>query len=922
MYLGRAKQVCTQLMPGPVALKAYHPRQPVPSCSVFGATGALLLGCVAVFQLPEAQNKNSRLPFYFRLFLGSVLEHMSMTTMTFVSVEWASVLIDFYALLLDADFQVVRMMQFREHDSETPVALVNLLAPFATTLSSATWYDSFMFDRRLQGAAGRHLDVSTVIMDGNFKLNGRSCGRPCAEMVHSAELGLYTACPCSKRPLYRKRRCADHDRSDALEAPLDEEAVVAHRRPRVLMKEASAHPYDVLLKPIDSVLTQTASSVTGRWVPASQASERQLWEYWQQQESTGYVNMKTPASTFEGMTCRTGKESSGSLLYKRLVRQGRLGGVLVACLSSGYVLHVFPFIGTETVLQVRLEQRREYGQTVTVLGAHIANLVASHEYVDKHFEVESIYGPKGASIVRSVCPLSAICLNINMVQTRKSQVSSLIQKISDIVQQSCRKRALEANTGVEPGKLKLKSCTLTSFTEAALWERCGADWQQCSSGHFAGRNHYSTLLNLDESYKFLRYLGLTAGGKGCDTTFDAASELNRVLQTGRCAVQFKSVQSFEDSGPIVNLAGVGNAHPSAFFDVINGNAGSHHVACAERFLLITGKPVEPHSPLPPGLDLPEGFQQWIWAPLLENMLVPLGLPGEAMQEEYARQTYEQATGEEDEGGSDVFLPSPHGYIVTLADGVESRLRFRVVRDAGHTWRRPELRFPNRNVPLALEEDVPSMTSRVLAYFEQRHRVIELSPAARALFVAFEATYNVQSAVHRTAEESAGRLGTAPWHIAVLACCNLIFELAIEAVPATGDLKVEERHILRAFDQVQLSHGIVNLWKSKIPMSSQTERPDVGPAAAALTREQRLLAACQAAPIPSQVPIFEPTQAGVVEEEAGAPQSPDKGACPAVKPLTANDREVLPMTVGYGPDGTSVQDPALGPVLHPDRVLGL
>lgn len=349
MYLGRAKQVCTQLMPGPVALKAYHPRQPVPSCSVFGATGALLLGCVAVFQLPEAQNKNSRLPFYFRLFLGSVLEHMSMTTMTFVSVEWASVLIDFYALLLDADFQVVRMMQFREHDSETPVALVNLLAPFATTLSSATWYDSFMFDRRLQGAAGRHLDVSTVIMDGNFKLNGRSCGRPCAEMVHSAELGLYTACPCSKRPLYRKRRCADHDRSDALEAPLDEEAVVAHRRPRVLMKEASAHPYDVLLKPIDSVLTQTASSVTGRWVPASQASERQLWEYWQQQESTGYVNMKTPASTFEGMTCRTGKESSGSLLYKRLVRQGRLGGVLVACLSSGYVLHVFPFIGTETV---------------------------------------------------------------------------------------------------------------------------------------------------------------------------------------------------------------------------------------------------------------------------------------------------------------------------------------------------------------------------------------------------------------------------------------------------------------------------------------------------------------------------------------------------------------------------------------------
>lgn len=49
---------------------------------------------------------------------------------------------------------------------------------------------------------------------------------------------------------------------------------------------------------------------------------------------------------------------------------------------------------------------------------------------------------------------------------------------------------------------RLKSCCLTNFSESALWERCVSQWQQCEQTD--ERLHFSTLLNLDESYKFLR----------------------------------------------------------------------------------------------------------------------------------------------------------------------------------------------------------------------------------------------------------------------------------------------------------------------------------------------------------------------------------------------------------------------------------
>ena len=242
-------------------------------------------------------------------------------------------------------------MQFREQHPEGQLAAVNLMAPFGETISRAKWYNGFMFDRRLEGALQRGIDVSKVVVDGNMKLNGRVCGRPVAELLECPELGLFTACPCSKAPLQKKRRCREHLLT-APDKPLvdaDTEVIVAHRRRRVLLKAWTSQPYDVLVKPRFCVEDGTSGEYRGSWMVASKATEEQLQEYWLQQEASGFVNFKTPSSALGGLACQTSKESSKE--FKRLVRRGRFGGVLLACATNGYILHTTPFVGAETVTQ-------------------------------------------------------------------------------------------------------------------------------------------------------------------------------------------------------------------------------------------------------------------------------------------------------------------------------------------------------------------------------------------------------------------------------------------------------------------------------------------------------------------------------------------------------------------------------------------
>ena len=338
-----------------------------------------------------------------------------------------------------------------------------------------------------------------------------------------------------------------------------------------------------------------------------------------------------------------------------------------------------------------------------------AELEEGYEVVDKKFDAERIYGEAGSRLLlklaakashhsmpygltlqaallgctngariqafpNAASPLSMIFLNVNLVQTRKSQLSSILEEIAMEVDSACRQRARAATHGQG---VQVQSIQLKRFTEAAFFQRCAADWQQCqvnlqddkddddAAGQCPARVHYSTLLNVDEAYRFLKMLGLSpAGGKSgsSETAANAcetASEFNRVLQSGVSSYVCKNSGSSHggESSRVVNVAGVGNVHPSAFFPVLRGEVGSHHVAGLERFLLGTGRPVEPHADLPAGLELPASFKPWRWCPLMMCMLNPLGLSPEALQYEYALQTFPRCDVEiEDQCDEDCFLP--------------------------------------------------------------------------------------------------------------------------------------------------------------------------------------------------------------------------------------------------------------------------
>lgn len=77
-----------------------------------------------------------------------------------------------------------------------------------------------------------------------------------------------------------------------------------------------------------------------------------------------------------------------------------------------------------------------------------------------------------------------------------------------------------------------------------------------------------------------------------------------------------------------------------------------------------------------------------------------------------------------------------------------------------------------------------MARRVVQYFAEPHKVLEMSEEAKQLFLAYQAGWNVQGALQRQKKEGSGRLGTAAWHLAVTAAANLVLEIG------AGDVAVE------------------------------------------------------------------------------------------------------------------------------------
>ncbi|CAJ1348212.1 unnamed protein product [Effrenium voratum] len=183
----------------------------------------------------------------------------------------------------------------------------------------------------------------------------------------------------------------------------------------------------------------------------------------------------------------------------------------------------------------------------------------------------------------------------------------------------------------------------------------------------------------------------------------------------------------------------------------------------------------------------------------------------------------------------------------------------------------------------------------------------MSAEARAVFTGLQACCNTRGALLRNGADdngSAARAGCAPWHIAMLAAANLIWELSIEE---TTQVQIQDHHILRAWEQVQVSHALVDIWCQQ---EAFAKVEDSG--AWTLSAAQKLAAAQEAGRLPtSQFGAFEAVEDDDVLAEAGE-------ELPAL--LTIMDPDVPALTCGYGENGASVQDPALGEVVMSDRAL--
>ena len=163
------------------------------------------------------------------------------------------------------------------------------------------------------------------------------------------------------------------------------------------------------------------------------------------------------------------------------------------------------------------------------------------------------------------------------------------------------------------------SSTISSATPEEFFHRCAADWNQIKNGSklpvpIHGRLWSGMLANLDECYDFLTSFSLLSAEEGGKSDRKAAkinpyqSALNKLLQFGNSARATKTAGSYGE-GDLRNGISFGvtsNIHPSTYIPMERGESGTHFAACKERFLVSTGRPVQPHQDLPGDFVMPPG----------------------------------------------------------------------------------------------------------------------------------------------------------------------------------------------------------------------------------------------------------------------------------------------------------------------------
>ena len=235
--------------------------------------------------------------------------------------------------------------------------------------------------------------------------------------------------------------------------------------------------------------------------------------------------------------------------------------------------------------------------------------------------------------------------------------------------------------------------------------------------------------------------------------------------------------------------------------MLRGLIGTNIVATPLRLLITSGRPIEPHQAIPRTLEFPQEFKRWMWPKLLTCMVEPLGLRTEHLQLQDAEAVLQVARSDgeadtDDEGDrDDDFKPNAGGFKVVLADGTDTRLRFRTTGPVENQG--PELRTANRNLPIKDGMDLKSMAKRVLERFKESHELLEWEEDARLAFRGFQTVFDCQCAQYRNNhnQEKAVQYGASPWLLGMLSAALYVMEVA------AGDdsVKVRVDHVVKAFD---------------------------------------------------------------------------------------------------------------------------
>ena len=188
-------------------------------------------------------------------------------------------------------------------------------------------------------------------------------------------------------------------------------------------------------------------------------------------------------------------------------------------------------LGSAVKLQYRKEMRASWAivddqfESALILGSRAAQVLLRHSTRAAHHEfpyalsvmaglVACTNGAKVAVFPGPASPLMLSVINVNYPQTRKSSTHGSMHEVSKEIDSISKSRAeakiredmVDSDEAMprESLNVQVNSATLTSFTNAAFFQRCAGDWQQVPKGEergVLGRVHFSTLINVDEAYK-------------------------------------------------------------------------------------------------------------------------------------------------------------------------------------------------------------------------------------------------------------------------------------------------------------------------------------------------------------------------------------------------------------------------------------